>query len=47
MIKLSRKQKLRKEKRAARGEATSDRRGKKTERDQRRLDNRLAAKAMW
>ena len=46
-IKLSRKQLKRKEKNIERGEADVDRRSKKALRDQRRLDQRLAAKTMW
>ena len=47
IVKLSRKQKLRKELRIAKGEALVDRRHKKAKTDQRRLDKRLAAKALW
>ena len=46
-LKLSRKQKIRKDKRIARGEALLDRRSKKQERDARKLDQKLAAKALW
>ena len=47
VIKLSRKQKRRKDQRLARGEALVDQRSKKQEKDARRLDYKLAAKAMW
>ena len=47
IIKLSRKQKLRKDKRKERGEALVDQRDKKAQRDAKRLDQRLTAKALW
>jgi len=47
IIKLSRKQKLRKVARVARGEARADRREKKSLKDARKLDQKLAAKALW
>jgi hypothetical protein len=47
LVKLTRKQKLRKSKKLERGEALVDQRSKKIEKDARRLDKRLAAKAMW
>ena len=47
VVKLTRKQKLRKDKKIERGEMLTDRLSKKMEKDQRHLDNRIAAKAMW
>lgn len=45
--KLTHKQKLRKEKNIMRGEALLDRQSKKQERDARKLEKKLAAKALW
>lgn len=47
VIKLTRKQKIRKSKLAERGEALADRRSKKQERDARKMDRKLAAKGLW
>ena len=47
VIKLTRKQKIRKEKKINMGITLNDRHGKKIVKDQRRLDQRLAAKALW
>lgn len=47
VIKLSTKQKLRKKMKQERGEALVDRYAKKGVKDQRKLDNRIAARAMW
>ena len=47
MVKLTRKQKLRKSKHQERGEALLDRQSRKQERDARRLEKRLAAKSLW
>ena len=47
IMKLSRKQMQRKALKKSRGEALVDRREKKGAKDARRLDMKLAAKAMW
>ena len=47
IIKLSRKQKQRKEQRVARGESLVERRGKKAAKDARKLELKLAAKSLW
>jgi hypothetical protein len=46
-IKLSRKQILRKQQKQDRGETLTDRREKKAMRDARKLDQKIAARAMW
>ena len=46
-MKLSRKQMQRKALKKSRGEALVDQREKKGAKDARRLDSKLAAKAMW
>ena len=46
-LKLSRKQVQRKERGREKGEALADRRGKKQERDARKLDFKIAAKSLW
>ena len=47
IIKLTRKQKLRKVAKVARGEALVDQREKKNFKDARKLDQKLAAKSLW
>lgn len=47
LVKLTRKQKLRRAQRQTKGEELADRRSTKTERDQRRVEKKMAAKALW
>ena len=47
VIKLSRKQIIRKQRKKSMGETLVDRRDRKTERDSRKLDRKLIAKSLW